>query len=90
MIADCSLRKALFIALAICSVPLAPALAGEIRLTMRASNLVIEGEFRGFESDAYLILVDDVDGETVTLHVPAKQVICEGDDCIEFLRASGD
>ena len=90
MIANCSLGKPLFIALAICSVPLAPALAGEIRLTMRTTSFAIAGEFRGFDGTSYLISVNDVDGETVTLHVPAKQVICEGDDCIEFLRASGD
>jgi len=74
MIANCSLGKPLFIALAICSVPLAPALAGEIKLTMKET----------------IISATDVAGETVTLHVPAKQVICEGDDCIEFLQASGD
>ena len=90
MIANSSLGKPLFIALAICSVPLAPALAGEIKLTMRTTSFAIAGEFRGFDGTSYLISVNDVDGETVTLHVLAKQVTCEGDDCIEFLRASGD
>ena len=84
------LRKPLFAALAMSLVPLSPAIAGEIRLTMRASNLVIEGEFRGFEDDAYLILVDDVAGETTSLHVPAKHVICEGNDCLEFLQTGSE
>ncbi len=57
--------------------------ANEITLTLKDQDVKIVGEFAGFRQDAYIIAT-----ETGNLHVPAKYVDCEGDECLIFVSAN--
>ena len=59
--------------------------ASEVRLTLKNQDFVIVGDFAGFQQDAYVVAT-----QSGNLHVPAKFVDCEGDDCLIIVSADAE
>jgi hypothetical protein len=57
--------------------------ADEVVLTLKNQDVTIRGEFAGFQQNAYVVTTENGD-----LHVPAKYVDCEGDDCLIFVSVN--
>ncbi len=56
--------------------------SGEIVLTSADATVMVSGQFAGFERDAYLVIY-----KGYQLKVPAKDMVCQGDDCLTFQPA---
>ncbi|MEL6682599.1 MAG: hypothetical protein AAFQ09_08125 [Pseudomonadota bacterium] len=59
--------------------------ASDMALTFDEQNVTISGQFAGFRQNAYVLLT-----EAGMLFVPANLVTCEGDDCLEIVKAATD
>ncbi len=53
------------------------ALAGEIVLKSSDETVVVSGQFAGFQRDVYVVIY-----KGYVLQVPAKDMTCQGDDCL--------
>ncbi len=72
-------RKVSALFLAVSTIGSSTAMADPIILTTLDEQVRLQGEFLGFDKNAYIV---EINGSPV--HVPAMLMTCEGVDCLDF------